>query len=195
MKIALLGGSFDPPHLGHYQIALHILEEKLADEVWFIPVKKHPFGKHISADAVRVKMLEILLMGSETADNKFKNKIKVNSYELDQKEVSYSYNTLEHFRKTYPDDSFSWIIGSDNLASFDKWYESEQLLKKYPVLIYPRSKYPFSPLKAGMKPLEKMPTIDISSSDIRQKVHQHQSISGIIPVEEENFIKLQHLYE
>src|SRR5215207_746315 len=98
MKIALFGGSFDPPHFGHFQIALHILEEKIADEVWFIPAKKHPFGKEMLKDTYRAVMLKELLEDSSPileAKRISSSKMKVEKYELEHPEVSYSFNTLE----------------------------------------------------------------------------------------------------
>jgi nicotinate-nucleotide adenylyltransferase len=198
MRIALFGGSFDPPHLGHFQIALHILEEELADQVWFVPVKNHPFGKKMTADVYRIEMLQRLLDdGRETLKTKKlpATALKVNTYEIEREEVSFSFNTLEHFAKENPADSFSWIIGSDNLTSFHKWYKAEELLEKYPVFVYPRLKFPFQPLMTGMIPLLKMPEIDISSTDIRQKISLGLSIRELVSPRQEKMISNQHFYK
>jgi nicotinate-nucleotide adenylyltransferase len=197
MKIALFGGSFDPPHLGHLQIALHILEEKIADEVWFVPAKKHPFGKEMLKDIYRTKMLKELLEDSLPLLKAKKipnSKIKIETYEIDHSAISYSFNTLEHFAQTNPEHTFSWIIGTDNLPLFLKWYKAEDMLQKYTVLVYPRPGYEMSPLLPGMIPLHNMPKIDISSTMVRQKASTGESVKKLVSPKEEKFIAEKHFY-
>src|SRR5258708_37454252 len=109
MQIALRGASFDPPHLAHQQIAQYLREQKLVDEVRLVPAREHPFGKPLSPAAARLEMCQLL-------------GVKIETYELDQDELSYSYKTIQALAEKVPENSFQWVIGSDNLISFNKWF-------------------------------------------------------------------------
>src|SRR5689334_22148241 len=108
MKICLFGGAFDPPHLGHQRIAAEIIAQNLADEVWFVPVKTHSFGKPMTDPQQRLAMLQLIQLPHT----------KIETYELEQTGVNYTFNTLEALAKRYPEHEFSWVIGSDNLEKF-----------------------------------------------------------------------------
>jgi nicotinate-nucleotide adenylyltransferase len=197
MQIALFGGSFDPPHQGHFQVALHLLEEKIAQEVWFIPTKKHPFGKQMLPDNDRVAMLENMIADNQPEliqKNILAASIKIDTYELHQDTPSYSYETLHHFASTYSDHAFSWVIGSDNVPSFPKWYHAEELLKEFPVLVYPRPGYGFDGLLSGMRPLQNLPTIDISSTDVRERVKSAEPINTLVSPGVAQYIQAHQLY-
>src|SRR5438477_12504705 len=113
MKIAILGGSFDPPHLGHVLIAEQVKEFLKIDQVWLMPLyqknmQDEVFHKNLTAVSHRLGMTKL-----------FKNHfIKVSDYEIEQNKTSYSYETLQGLQKLHPDDEFYWILGSDQLKDF-----------------------------------------------------------------------------
>lgn len=160
MHICLFGGAFDPPHVGHQQVSKSLLEHSICDEVWFVPVKQHPFGKEVRTNGHREKMLELIL----------DPKMRVEEYEMNKSGKSYSFDTLEALSKQYPQHTFSWVIGSDNLEKFNLWGNYEQLLKKYKVYVYPRQDFPFSPMQKGMIPLDNFTEVTVSSTDIRDRL-------------------------
>ncbi len=186
MKIALFGGAFDPPHRGHQRVARSLVEQKIVDEVWFVPVKRHPFDKQLSADKHRVAMLKLII------EPIFQQKIE--TYELDHSQKSYSFLTLKHFQKTFPHHSFRWVIGADNVENFSKWFKYKELLEEFPVYIYPRDRVKLTQLSRGMVWLDQVVPITVASSDIREKVKRKESITELVDPEVERYIKENQLY-
>jgi len=184
MHIALFGGAFDPPHIAHQQVARALLEKKLVDEVWFVPVNHHPFGKEIAPNEDRELMLE-LIVGQ---------KMRVERYELEKSGKSYSFETLEFLSQKYPQHTFSWVIGSDNLKMFHEWKEYQKLLKKYEVFVYPREQFPFEPLYPGMIALREMSQVQMRSIDIRQLLSRGESVNGLVDEKVERYILKNRLY-
>lgn len=185
MHIALFGGSFDPPHQAHQIIAQYLLDQKIADEVWYVPVGEHHFAKKMSPAKNRVAMLQGIINSS---------RIKIENYELNHSGISYSYGTLLAMSKKYPQHTFSWIIGSDNLASFHKWHEYKKLLAKFTVYVYPRQGFPFQPLYPGMVPLEGVKRMRTSSTIVREKIRTHLSIARLVDPKVAQYIKVHRLY-
>jgi nicotinate-nucleotide adenylyltransferase len=184
MHIALFGGAFDPPHLGHQQVASSLLANQICDEVWFVPVKQHPFGKEVHTNGHREKMLSLIL----------EPKMRVEDYELHHPGKSYSFQTLEALSKGYPQHRFSWVIGTDNLQQFHLWQNFHELLQKYRVYVYPRQHFDFHPIYKGMIKLESLPQVMVSSTMVKEKLAGHQSISGLVDERVERYIKENHLY-
>jgi len=180
----LFGGAFDPPHIGHKKIASSVLKEGLADELWFIPAKDHPFSKIMSPAADRIAMLQSIMQPGT----------KICTYEIEKQGKSYSIETLEHFSKTQPEHEFSWIIGSDQLQSFHKWHRFQDMLSSFRVYVYPRSGYPFEPLYKQMIPLKNMQPIDVSSTEVREKVHRHAPINTCVLPAVSEYIQQHGLY-
>jgi len=184
MHIMLFGGSFDPPHNGHSQIAHAIIENKIADQIWFIPCYSHPFSKSLSASHHRLNMVSFLT----------NSHILVNNYEIEKEGMSFSFDTLSYFQKTQPQHRFSWLMGSDQLVSFHKWKNYKELLGSIKVYVYPREGFPFDPLYENMVPLNDFPLITISSTIVREKVKCEGDISGLVPEKVEEYISEHNLY-
>ncbi len=189
MKICVFGGAFDPPHLGHQTVATEIIARKLADEVWFVPTKIHSFGKVMTAPEHRLAMLALI----QTPQT------KIETYELEQSGVSYTFNTLEALAKKYPEHQFSWVIGSDNLAKFHTWGDAwgrdyQQLLAAFPFYVYPRHGFPFEPLYPGMTALKELPEITVSSTEVRERIAQNQSLAGFVQPAVADYINSHQLY-
>ncbi len=190
MKIVLFGGAFDPPHIGHQQITTALLEQGIADEVWYVPAKEHPFSKSMSPAEHRLAMLQLI------TDNP---RVKIETYELEKKGVSYSRDTLDHLSQQYPEHSFSWIIGSDNLPDFHKWEDSQgrgyqNLLANYQFYVYPRKNFPFEPLYDNMVPLQDMAEIEASSTEARQQVRTSQPIDHLVDKAVADYMQEHSLY-
>lgn len=211
MNVALFGGTFDPPHLGHLFVADTLLLRQLADQVWFVPVKQHPFGKPASADQHRVAMLELMIKsfeatvkadtsmmlgphGSLSSAQRLSPQLRIDTFELEQAGPSYSYNTLKGLSQRYPEHTFSWVIGSDNLSSFHKWGSYQQLLKEFVVYVYPRQGSPMEPVYSGMIPLENVKEVEISSSEIRKLVKEKKDLAGLVVEGVETYISDHQLY-
>lgn len=184
MNIILFGGSFDPPHIGHLTMAENVLSFGIAEEVWFIPCGQHSFHKKMSPAHHRKQMVELIV----------KDKMKVSDYEINKKGESVSYETLLHFKTLYPQHTFSWLIGTDQLSSFHKWGDYRKLLREFRFYVYPRTGYPFEPLDEGMVSLKNMPSVKISSTDVRKKVSQGEDLSRDLSPQVITYIKDHSLY-
>jgi nicotinate-nucleotide adenylyltransferase len=133
MKIAVLGGSFDPPHLGHLFIASQVKELLNMDQVWLMPLYQKSkldkiFHKTVADANHRLEMSRFL-------ENDF---IKVSDFEIVNNPSSYTLVTLQKLQEKYPEHEFYWILGSDQLEGFQKYYHWEELVKTQNLIIFPR---------------------------------------------------------
>lgn len=130
-KIALFGGSFNPPHLGHLKIALAMLRQAHFDEVWFMPTVSTPLkDTTLVAFEHRVNMIQRLI--------KPYRKLRVCTIEARMSLPNYTINTVKALQTAYPDVRFSWIIGSDQANQFDRWKDAEELLKRLEFIVVRR---------------------------------------------------------
>lgn len=187
MKVTIFGAAFDPPHLGHQKIALSLLEQRLADSVWLLPVKEHAFGKKLAHESDRLAMVELLA-------EILPKKIRVERCELDQKGTSYTYQTLQQLSTLHPQHTFSFVIGSDNLTRFQEWQNYEQMLEKFPFFVYPRVGFPMSPIRKGMIVLENVEPIEVSSTQVRNLVAKGQGVDHLVPKSIQKFVAKKDLY-
>lgn len=189
MKVVLFGGAFDPPHLGHQQIAAGLVKSGIADEVWFVPVKIHSFAKNMSQVEHRLAMLKLILIPG----------VKIETYELEQSDVNYTFNTLDALAAKYPEHDFSWVIGSDNLEKFHLWGDKtgrnyRQLLDAYNFYVYPRQGHPFKPLYPGMLPLPDLPKVTVSSTQVRDLVARGENLTSFVTEAVAHYIQANGLY-
>jgi nicotinate-nucleotide adenylyltransferase len=186
MKIGLLGGSFNPPHIGHILVAQQVLDFTDLDEIWFLPAYKHTFDKPLAPIASRLAMVTLL---------KVKN-TRLSTLESDYKLDGNTINLLPILKKEYKDDSFTFIIGSDQLPTFHKWGSWEKLLTQQKFLVVERAGYPLIPLYKGMQVLKNPAfiTTNISSSMVRHRVKKNLSIEYLVPPTIATYIKKHNLY-
>ncbi|CAN5310229.1 nicotinate-nucleotide adenylyltransferase [soil metagenome] len=189
MHIALFGASFDPPHIAHKLITETLINQKLADEVWLVPVKDHPFGKNLSDEKIRLAMLKLMVETISIPD-----KVRIEEFELEQDQPSYSFQTLSVLSQKYPEHTFSWVIGSDNLAHFSEWFQVKQLLEKFTVYVYPREGSEHDQLLAGMTLIANVPEVAVSSTLIRENIREGVSIDGLVEPNVAQYIKENGLY-
>lgn len=192
MKIVLFGGAFDPPHLGHQYITQSLLDHKIADEVWYVPSKDHPFSKKMTSVTHRLAMLELIV-----EDNPH---IKIEKFELEKEGIGYSFETLEALSEKYPQHEFSWVIGSDNLAKFHLWHDGkgrdfQELLKNFRFYVYPRKGYAFEPLYENMVPLHHVHEVEVSSTDVRMAVSEGIMYSQWVVPAVKEYIEAHNLYQ
>jgi nicotinate-nucleotide adenylyltransferase len=128
MKIGILGGAFDPPHLGHLIVSMEIKEYLHLDEMWLMPVFSHAFDKKLSPVPHRVNMAQLC----ESDD------IKCSLYEIEKGATNYTIETLKSLEKERPKDDFYFCIGADMLPDFHKWKDWEALKDTKKLVVYPR---------------------------------------------------------
>lgn len=199
-KIGILGGTFNPVHSGHLIIANEVLSSFELDKILFIPNKIPPHkktGKAMCLPEMRLKMLELALKENQ--------KFEISKIELESNEISYTYNTILKLKKTYPEDEFYFISGSDSLIS-DSWFKLDELLdmlSKFIIVLRPGflketldKKIKELNLKNSMKlKIISIPTLDISSNKLRDRIKEGKTIKYLVPWEVEKFIIKNKLYK
>ncbi|MCQ2548142.1 MAG: nicotinate-nucleotide adenylyltransferase [Clostridia bacterium] len=198
-KIGILGGSFDPIHNGHINIAVNALIKRNLDFVCFMPTKKNPFkaGKDQASDEDRLAMLKAAI-GQNTS-------FCIIDDELKDKNVSYTYNTMENLSKNYVGCHLYFIIGSDSLMSMEKWYRGEDLLKNFSFIVALRPGQTYEELENKVNELVEKYDADIdlmemdvlddsSSTEIRELLKNGGDISYMVPPKVKEYIYEHGLY-
>ena len=170
-KTGIFSGSFNPIHIGHLALANYLCEYEGLDEIWFMVSPQNPLKtqSELWSDGLRLKLVELSINGYPH--------FQASDFEFHLPRPSYSVHTLEKLRAAYPERDFYFIIGSDNWARFDRWYQSERILAENFILIYPRPGYAVdgNTLPQNVK-LASSPTFEISSTFIRQAMEEGRDV-------------------
>ena len=182
--IGLFGGTFNPIHTGHLTLAINVYNDFSLDELIFIPSKIPPHKNLGTPPDKRFEMVKLAI-------NNLKHNFKVSKVELKRKGISYTYKTLTYYRRIYKEDSISFICGSDIFATIDKWENWNELFNLANFIVVNRKEMPFEVMHTlipaelkerivekdefsdalyGKIVLYKMGEIEISSTDIREKL-------------------------
>ncbi|MDE5734360.1 MAG: nicotinate-nucleotide adenylyltransferase [Duncaniella sp.] len=189
MKIALLGGSFNPVHIGHMVLASYIKQFMGFDEVWLMLSPLNPLKINTAdliPDIIRLKMLDIAIGDARG--------ISVNDIELSMPRPSYTINTLRYLSKKYPKHDFKLVIGADNWKIFSQWKDYEDILDDYGVLVYPRPGYPVGTVYDERVEVIYAPSMEISSTFIRKSIAGGKDMSYFLPAGVFDYIKANKLY-
>ena len=176
-KVGIFGGSFNPIHCGHIALAQAVQKQYGLDEVWLMVSPQNPLKRNDSDlldDQLRLQIAQKALEGVDG--------VVACDYEFHLPKPSYTWNTLQHLSKDYPDYTFILLIGGDNWAHFQRWRHWKDILWHHDIIVYPRDEY------AGTIDV---PLLPVSSTEIRQKVRAGESIKGLVP---DNIIPLVEKY-
>lgn len=202
MRIGILGGTFNPPHIGHAIMARTVLESGHVDEVWIMPAKQNPLKEKLqTSDHDRGEMVKMMVAEMEGG-------IYYSSFELDQdeEELSYSYSTLQKLSAKFPHHQFRWIVGADCLYHLEKeplrgWKNGKELVEEFGIIALNR-KLTDSIIgdyrcaeKQNIFYIPNSPEIDISSTEIRKRIREGKSIKYLVPECVEEYIEQNKLYE
>jgi nicotinate-nucleotide adenylyltransferase len=195
-KIGLYFGSFNPVHIGHIAIAGYMTEFAGLDQVWFVVSPHNPLKKKetLLADHHRIYMTQLAIGDSD--------RLKASDIEFKLPIPSYTIDTLTYLKEKYLKNEFSLIMGEDNLYTLHKWKNADELVKKYPIFVYPRSDSgkPSSLLldqllsKADIQHVN-APLMDISGTFIRNGIKNGKDMSYFLPDAVWKYIKEMHFYE
>lgn len=197
-NIAIYGGTFNPIHNGHIVSLQHLLDDDRFDEVLLVPSGVPPFKNNVShtiKDRLHMcKMVQDELVG-----------LSIEEYEANSIEPSYTYETLKHLSKLNPDNKYYWTIGYDNLFHIESWYKGSEILKEFGLIVVNRGGYNLEDANDKLEELVAkyntdlltvtIPNIEISSSDIRERVGLGKSIVGYTIEQVISFINDKHLYK
>lgn len=187
--IGILGGSFNPVHIGHMMLASYLVQFTSLDAVWLTLSPLNPLkatSLELIPDIQRLKMLSIAARDAAG--------IEVCDIELSMPRPSYTINTLDYLKRRYPRRRFKLIIGSDNWRIFDRWRDHERILRDYGVIVYPRPGYPVSDLyEEGMVYVD-APQFNMSSTFVRAAIAKGADMNFFLPDGVYDYIKQNNLY-
>ncbi|MGZ3930153.1 MAG: nicotinate (nicotinamide) nucleotide adenylyltransferase [Bacteroidia bacterium] len=190
MHIGLFFGSFNPIHIGHMALANYMLEYTGMNEVWFVISPQNPLKEKSSLlnQNQRLYMVNIAVEDFP--------KFKSSTIEFHLPQPSYTINTLVHLKEKYPKHTFSLIIGQDNLETFHKWKNYEEILAKHRLFVYPRPNAGKSRFDAHPQvTLTAAPMMDVSSTFIRQSIKDKKDLRFFLPEKVWEYIDSMNLYK
>lgn len=179
-KIAVFGGSFDPPHNYHLQIGLHVLKTQNIDEVWFMPVQRHVLGKQSVPFANRMAMVNALIAPHRP-------RLSVSDFENRSGASGYTIDLLKDLHSAYPDHRFSLVLGTDIREETDRWKNFDEIARDFPIIWIGR--------EGHMAEISDTVLPDVSSTHIRNSLMAHQPVNDVVSPSVLMEIALRGLYE
>ncbi|MGI9456001.1 MAG: nicotinate-nucleotide adenylyltransferase [Aeoliella sp.] len=201
MRLGLFGGSFDPVHLGHLELARQCQQQAHLDKVWFLPAANQPLKESgpVASDDDRCAMLELAL----TSDLSW----IVDRTEIDRGGVSYTVDTLREIRGRQPGEDLFFLMGADSLHDLPEWREPEAILELATPLVVARAGEPslnFELLADLCLPerieeislaMVEMPGMAISSTEIRARAGRGESLEGFVTAPVAEYILRHEIYQ
>lgn len=197
-KIGIMGGTFNPIHMGHLLLAESALHQFCLDEVLIMPTG-NPYYKKIQesvTEADRVNMVKLAI-----ADNEH---FVLSLQEIEREGATYTVETLEELTSKYPENEYYFIMGEDSLYHIESWKEPEKIARLAVLLVAGRYEGPAASLMSQIEYIEdkydadiryiNSPTMEISSNDIRKRVKEGRSIKYLVKDEVAQYIYTHHLY-
>jgi nicotinate-nucleotide adenylyltransferase len=185
-RIGILGGTFDPPHIGHFIIADEVKTKLTLDEIWFIPTNEPPHKATAATHADH--RFEMLRVASAQMEGFYVNKV-----ELERRGKSYTIDTIKRLKQAFPTYQFYFIIGADMVEYLPKWKKINELFGLVQFVGVMRSHYS---LKTDYPIITvQVPLIDISSTEIKQRALEGRDVRYFLPHEVYIYMKEHALYE
>lgn len=185
-KIGILGGTFNPPHLGHLLIGSEVKQALKLDEVRLMPTAIPPHKTSVG-DATAEQRLQMVELAVRDVEG-----LTVSSFEVERGGVSYTYDTMKQLTMKEPDAEFFFIIGGDMIDLLPTWYRIDELVNLVNFVGVNRPGY------VGQTPypviLIDIPQIDLSSTLIRDRFMEKNSVQLLVPKSVELFIREEGLY-
>ena len=192
MKIGIFGGSFNPPHKMHKEIAIELIKKHYVDKVIFVPTgSKYKYKNNLLSDEVRLEMLKLMCHDNNT--------LEVSDYEL-KDHVIYTYETLNYFKNKCKDDEIYFICGSDNLSYIDKWKRGEDILSNNKLLVIKRDTFDINTLLDKYKDYKDNIIVtdikenEISSTKIREMIYNNKRVKNYLDNKVLDYIIRNKLY-
>jgi len=190
LRIGIFGGTFDPPHIGHLIIAEQACQQLHLNRVLFVPAYLPPHKKHGTSATAQHRYFMVKRAIEHSP------RFEVTSLELRRRGVSYTIDTLKQLQRMYTNARFYLVVGGDNFSGFRTWKSVREILKLATIVVYKRK----TPLGSRKKKYASDvvyldgATLDVSSTIIRNRVHNGQSIRFLVPHAVEKYIYRHGLY-
>ena len=181
MRVALFGGSFNPPHVAHQMVALYVLETEAVDQLWLVPTFKHPFHKTLAPFENRLRMCELAAKG-------LGRRARVSEIERVVGGPSRTLSTVRRLRTLHPDHTFSVVIGSDLVAELPHWYGFAKLQQLVSFIVIGRR------AAAGAAAHSAVTMPEVSSTEVRALLRAGKSAEGLVPGTVLDYIYRHGLY-
>jgi nicotinate-nucleotide adenylyltransferase len=175
MRIAVFSGSFNPIHNGHMAIAREVLAQGAAEELWFLVSPQNPLkiNQDLIPENDRLTMVNLAVRNEAG--------MKASDYEFHLPRPTYTLNTLENLKVSYPDHQFTLLIGGDNLEIFQKWYGYKEIIAGFGLIVYPRHGFNYESLPQFTNTtFIQAPLIDLSATEIRRKLIKGEPVQGMV---------------
>lgn len=189
LSTGIFGGTFNPIHNGHVELARRLLSLARLDEVWFVVSPQNPFKRsmHLLDDRIRLEMVRLALEDEP--------RLTASDYEFSLPRPSYMWHTLQSMSRDYPERSFTLLIGADNWARFDEWFAAKDIIANYPVVVYPRDGTPLNTeqLPAGVT-MADTGLVPGSSTEVRRLIAAGKPFDSLVPPRVAEFIRSHGLY-
>ncbi len=180
MEVALLGGSFNPPHIGHLMAATFVRATLGSDKVWLMPAFHHPFGKTLEAFEHRVRMCEEMARDAGTW-------LEVNPVEQELGGEGRTVDTLTALVARHPEARFTLVIGSDIVKDLPHWKEFERIEQLARILVLHRAGHP---AEGAVGP----PMAEVSSTEVRTMLEQGRLPRWLVPAPVLAYAQREKLY-
>ncbi len=194
-RIGLLGGTFDPIHNAHLYMGQLCIDELNLDKVIYVPAGITPHKTFVADAGARYEMVKLAINSNE--------RFSVSDYEIKKTTPSYSVETVDYFKKLYPEDEIIFILGEDSLDYVDRWYKAEKLLKMCSFAVIARGGFE-SDIEAKIKLLKEnygatvynisLHELEISSMQIRDMISKKKSVNHLVPQVVLSFIEEHKMY-
>jgi nicotinate-nucleotide adenylyltransferase len=179
VRLAIFGGSFDPPHVGHLLAAEDAFEQLSLDRIVFVPAATQPLKIGRASATAEQRLAMVSLMVDDDA------RFEVSTVEVERAGLSFTVDTLIHFAAEYPAAERFLLAGADVLATFAQWREPERILQHARLAVLEREgegRGPALPAGAAARAIVRLPTrrVDVSSTEIRERVRSGKPIRGFV---------------
>lgn len=192
IRIGLFGGTFDPVHRGHVSIAESFLNSGFIDELWILltPFPPHKQGNGHTLYELRHEMLKAAFVDIES--------VQILTVENELPKPSYTINTIRYLKAVYPKKEFHFCMGEDSLTGFHTWKFHEEILEEATLLVADRPEYDRTLVAEYILNKTTFVThepLSISSSEIKERIRNKESIETFVPEEVLKVITSEKLYE
>lgn len=187
MKIGILGGTFNPIHIGHLILAQELREKLGLDKIIFVPtyLAPHKDNSEIASASHRYKMIKLAI--------KANRQFLLSDAEIKRDGLSYTIDTLKEFKKLYPVDDLYFIIGSDLLKYLDEWKDLGEIINMVKFIVATRPGYPLEKIPSYISTIP-IRAVDISGFEIRKAVRENKSFRYLVPEAVYKYINKNKLY-
>lgn len=199
-RIGIMGGTFDPIHIGHLILAEKAYEQLGLDEIWFLPAGNPPHKRNREGRAEDHQRVEMVKRAIDQNPH-----FRLSTEEMNLDGYTYTYKTLEMLKDKYPTYSYYFIIGADSLFDFEQWKKPERICQVAHLLVATRNDIPRDVLEKQMVYLgEKYqgdfqrletPNLEISSQMLRQWIYEGKSVRYYMPDAVYEYIRQEGMYQ